>query len=69
MSTTAGPDRVPYRTVDGQEQQLRVGMSEAHLVAVESADGTVMLLTWQNAERLRACLAAAVSAVLRGERR
>jgi hypothetical protein len=28
-----------------------------------------MLLTWQNAERLRACLAAAVSAVLRGERR
>jgi hypothetical protein len=37
---------VPYRTEDGQEHQLRVGMRKTHMVAIESEAGPVMLLTW-----------------------
>lgn len=52
---------------DHKDQVLSIAISDTRLVALGLLDGSSVLLTWQAAESLRAHLASAVSAILRGE--
>jgi hypothetical protein len=68
MPICPAPDTVPCLDAAGQQDQmLSVGISGAGLVEIGLPDGSSVLLTWQAAERFRAHLASAVSAILRGE--
>lgn len=63
--------RLEGRAMSGRDQSAGSGaqcrIDGAGLVKLGLPDGSSVLLTWQAAESLRAHLASAVSAILRGE--
>jgi hypothetical protein len=60
---------VPCRDATSSAAELAVDINDEYRVVVRLPSGEFAVLGWQAAETLRAHLAAAVSAILRGERR
>lgn len=60
---------VPCQDEAGADGNLSVDVNGEFRVVLHSSTGQSTVMSWQDAETLRAHLAAAVSMVLRGERR
>ncbi len=56
------------RDAMGADTELAVDVNDEYRVVMSLSPGQIAVMGWQAAETLRAHLAAAISAVLRGER-